>query len=87
MLASTTEFTLPNRIATKWNVPVESRNDDGWTALHLTSYKGNAETIRVLLEAGANSKADDGSGKTPLDWAKTRGKKENVEVLEAALKG
>ncbi|HRI70703.1 MAG TPA: ankyrin repeat domain-containing protein [Polyangium sp.] len=66
-------------------VPVDSRTDYGWTALHLAAYNGNAATVEVLVKAGADVRADDGSGKTPLDWAREMGKVENVKVLENLL--
>lgn len=63
-------------------VPVDSRTEYGWTALHVAAYNGNAATVEVLVQAGANVHADDGSGKTPLDLAREIGKAENVAVLE-----
>lgn len=65
-------------------VPVESRVSYGWTALHLAAYNGNPETVRVLLAAGADPAADDGTGKTPLEWAREAGKAENVALLQQA---
>ena len=63
-------------------VPVDSRTDYGWTALHLAAYNGNAATVEELVRAGADVHADDGSGKTPLVWAREMGKAENVKALE-----
>lgn len=65
-------------------VPVESRTSYGWTVLHLAAYNGNAATVKVLVDAGADLRADDGTGKTPLDWAREQGKRENVAELERA---
>lgn len=67
-------------------VPVESRVSYGWTALHLAAYNGNPETVRVLLAAGADPAADDGTGKTPLDWASEAGKADNVALLQQAAR-
>ncbi len=41
----------------------------GWTALHRAAYGGQAEIARVLLDAGASTKAKDNQGFTPLHWA------------------
>ena len=72
----------PVRVLLDLGVPVDSRTDYGWTALHLAAYNGNAATVEVLVQAGADVHADDGTGKTPLDWAREMGKTENVAVLE-----
>lgn len=74
------------RVLIEMGVPLECRTDYHWTPLHLAAYNGNVATIKVLVEAGANVRADDGSGKTPLDWARERGKKENVAFLEGLAK-
>jgi ankyrin repeat protein len=66
-------------------VPIESRTDYGWTTLHLAAYNGNAATVKVLIAAGADVRADDGTGKTPLDWAREQDKRDNVAELEKAL--
>ena len=45
----------------------------GRTALHWAAIKGNAEICKRLLEAGAATDLKDCEGKTPLDWAKSKG--------------
>jgi palmitoyltransferase len=41
----------------------------GETALHRAAAFGNAETIQLLLDAGAAIQARDVNGDTPLSWA------------------
>jgi ankyrin repeat protein len=50
--------------------PIESRGDNGGTALHVAAYSGSADTVRLLLECGADIEARDTTwNSTPLDWA------------------
>jgi ankyrin repeat protein len=50
--------------------PIDTRADDGGTALHAASYAGSAPTVRLLLERGADLEAPDTSwDSTPLGWA------------------
>jgi ankyrin repeat protein len=41
----------------------------GETALHLAAVAGNAEAVRVLLQAGAEVEAQAEDGRAPLDYA------------------
>jgi len=50
--------------------PIEARGDDGGAALHAAAYAGSANTVRVLLERGADIEARDTTwDSTPLGWA------------------
>ena len=50
--------------------PIESRGNDGGTALHAAAYSGGVDTVRLLLERGADIEARDTTwNSTPLDWA------------------
>jgi hypothetical protein len=55
-------------------LPIETRregiDDDGATALHAAAYAGAAETVEVLLAAGADLTAHDTRWNAqPLEWA------------------
>jgi len=50
---------------------------DGETALHVAARRSNEEVCQVLLAAGAQANAEDGTGRRPLDLAK----EEEVRVL------
>jgi hypothetical protein len=55
----------------------------GETALHRCALFGNAETVALLLAAGANREARDAFGDTPLAWASWA--RRPIEVLRALL--
>jgi ankyrin repeat protein len=48
------------------------------------SARQNAETVRLLIENGADVAARDADGRTALDWALTQGETEAARVLRAA---
>jgi ankyrin repeat protein len=50
--------------------PVDTRGDDGSTALHAAAYSGSADAVRLLLGRGADLEARDATWDSPpLDWA------------------
>jgi ankyrin repeat protein len=50
--------------------PLETRGEDGGTALHAAAYNGSAQTVRLLLDRGADIEARDTTwNDTPLGWA------------------
>ncbi|MDI1483308.1 ankyrin repeat domain-containing protein [Polyangium sp. y55x31] len=67
-------------------VPIDTKTKYGWMPLHLAAYNGDAKTVRALLALGADPHADDGTGKTALDWAREAGKAESARLLEEALR-
>jgi ankyrin repeat protein len=69
--------------------PLDHVNNLGWTALIESIVLGNGgtrhvETLRALVEAGADVNIRDRSGASPLALAKRRGYREMAEILAAA---
>ena len=67
--------------------PLDHVNNLGWTALMESIVLGNGgpnhtETLKALLEAGANPNIADRSGTTPLAHARARGYATMVRLLE-----
>jgi ankyrin repeat protein len=71
------------------NAPLDHVNNLGWTALIESIVlgdggKNHTDTLRALVEAGANVNLADRGGTTPLGLAKARGYTEMVAILEKA---
>ena len=69
--------------------PLDHVNNLQWTALIESIVLGDGgnnhtETLRALVEAGANVNIPDGSGATPLKLARSRGYRDMVAILEKA---
>jgi ankyrin repeat protein len=69
--------------------PLDHVNNLQWTALIESIVLGDGgrnhtETLRALVEAGANVNIPDGSGSTPLTLARSRGYRDMVAILEKA---
>jgi uncharacterized protein len=69
--------------------PLDHVNNLGWTALMEAVVLGDggprhAETVRALLDAGANPQIADREGLTPLQHARTRGYASIVPLFERA---
>jgi ankyrin repeat protein len=69
------------------NAPLDHINNLGWTALIEAVVLGDggrehSETVRLLVEAGANKSIADWDGRTPLEHAKARGYEEIVAILK-----
>jgi ankyrin repeat protein len=58
---------------------------NGYTALHDAIWQGHVETARVIVEAGANLNLKNHQGQTPLEFARARGNRELVALLEQKL--
>ena len=69
--------------------PLDHVNNLGWTALIEAVILGeggprHVETVRALVEAGANVNIADRQGVTPLQHARARGYAEMIAILERA---
>lgn len=60
---------------------------NGYTALHDAIWENNIDTARVILDAGADLTLRSHSGETPLDFARSRHRREIIALIEARLGG
>lgn len=58
---------------------------NGYTALHDAIWENHADTARVIIDAGADLTLKSHSGETPLDFARTKHRREIVAMLEAKI--
>jgi ankyrin repeat protein len=77
------------RVLIAAGAPLDHVNNLKWTALIESIVLGDGgnnhtETLRALVNAGANINIPDGSGSTPLKLARNRGYREMVAILEKA---
>jgi ankyrin repeat protein len=56
---------------------------NGYTALHDAIWENNVETARVIIAAGADLTLRSHSGETPLDFARSKHRKEIIGLIEA----
>jgi hypothetical protein len=56
----------------------------GGTALMLAAANDHTETVKLLLDRGADINVRDNEGKTALVWAREKGHPEIVQLIEAA---
>ncbi|RMZ74098.1 hypothetical protein GMOD_00004939 [Pyrenophora seminiperda CCB06] len=66
---------------TRYDKPVDIRDDFGKTALHLAALRGNEAVVRLLVEKGADVKAKDKNGMTALHGAASEGNEAMVRLL------
>ena len=64
---------LPNneavRLLLEFGLPIDAKDADGATALHLAAWSGYRSTVQILLAAGASLEVlDDTHDATPLGW-------------------
>jgi ankyrin repeat protein len=64
-------------------MPPLARGDDGATALHAAAYSGNADTVRLLLDRGADIEVRDTTwNSTPLEWAAVGSGERPISAVE-----
>lgn len=72
------------RMLVESDAPVNAKQHGGWTALHAAADNGDEETIKILLQHGADPLAQNDDGKTPAQIAQLRGRDKAFHLLSAA---
>jgi ankyrin repeat protein len=63
------------------HIDAKTMDDDGWTALISSVYRGNTEVVKLLLKKGANTEVPANDGTTALIKAAIRGDAEIAKLL------
>jgi ankyrin repeat protein len=63
-----------------------AETDDGWRPLHSAAYSGSLDAATMLVAKGADIRALDRAGKTPLDCAENRGQARVAGFLREMMK-
>ena len=72
------------KVLLDYGADVNAEDHWGWSLLHYTTYAGNADMTKMLLEKGANPNiVERTEGRTPLHYAAQRGEKTQAEMLLA----
>ena len=61
---------------------IDVQNDEGETALHITSWFDHLEVMKLLIHKEANINSKNHCGETPFDITKKRSNKKLLELLE-----
>ncbi|MEZ0260158.1 MAG: ankyrin repeat domain-containing protein [Alphaproteobacteria bacterium] len=72
-------------LATGRDVALEAQDSHGWTALITAAHRADAETLRALLQAGADPTVKDKMGRDALYYAKGSKDAEKISALENGL--
>jgi ankyrin repeat protein len=58
---------------------------NGYTALHDAIWQNNIATAEVIIQAGANLNLKSNDGETPLEFARSKNRKEIAAMIERKL--
>lgn len=62
-------------------IPVDTRDDRGWTPLMISSFNGNADLAELLIRSGADVHTKDNAGYGPMHWAAFNGYRNVIKLL------
>lgn len=69
------------KVSLAWDVDINSKDQEGWTALMWAAARNHPQIITLLLECNADINALDYEGMTALMWASFKGCVENAKIL------
>ncbi|GAA5984945.1 hypothetical protein JCM11641_005594 [Rhodosporidiobolus odoratus] len=81
---SSSAFLLAYLLFTLQPISVDSCDGEGHTGLAWAAYQGDAISVELLLEAGADPNREDNAGLRPLHWAVTKGNSQCIRRLVEA---
>jgi len=76
------------RLLIQYHIDIDKQGPyNGYTALHDAIWQNNIDTARVLIDAGANLNLKSNEGQTPLEFAKSKNRREIVAMIERKMAG
>ncbi|HEX5363237.1 MAG TPA: ankyrin repeat domain-containing protein [Gallionella sp.] len=64
-------------------LPVDTRDERGWTPLMISAFNGNEEMAELLIRSGADVQIEDHAGYGPMHWAAFNGYRRVVRLLSS----
>lgn len=76
------------KLLIQYHVEIDRQGpNNGYTALHDAIWQNNIDTAEVIINAGANLTLKSHSGQTPLDFARSKNRREIVALIEKKMAG
>jgi ankyrin repeat protein len=74
------------KLLIQYHVEIDKQGpNNGYTALHDAIWQNNISTAEAIIDAGANLHLKSHGGQTPLEFARSKGRKEIVAMIERKL--
>ena len=76
------------RLLIQYHIDINKQGpNNGYTALHDAIWQNHIETAEVIINAGANLNLKSHSGETPLQFARSKNRREIAAMIERKLAG
>jgi ankyrin repeat protein len=76
------------RLLIQYHIDINKQGPyNGYTALHDAIWQNNIEIVKLLLDANADLSLRSNDGKSPLDFARDKNRKEIVALIMAKTGG
>jgi uncharacterized protein len=76
------------KLLIEYHIDIDKQGpNNGYTALHDAIWQNNIDTARVIIDAGAKLELKSHSGETPLQFARSKNRKEIIAMIERKQAG
>lgn len=76
------------KLLIEYHIDIDKQGpNNGYTALHDAIWQNNVDTAEVIINAGANLNLKSHGGETPLQFARSKNRKEIAAMIERKLAG
>jgi methionyl-tRNA formyltransferase len=67
----TNNYTKVQELINRWHIYLETKTIEGWTPLMVAAYNGSFETVKILIDKGAEVNATNYNGTSVIMYSKT----------------